>query len=272
MTALIKPQALLWRLRPLQMAVAVRQLRHAARLARALEMLRTFFPERLEAEFERGFAHCSDWHLPLGVFYRQVEEQGWFPVNWELLDEAWAHWMQQEDDHGDHLAVWLSHIPVQMFGFSDGERIFEYPPLELLRALLDENVEAVSSELLIESELYDTLNEWHPSDRRRAWQKLDRIDRDPGRHPPGARFLPALARWACGRTGNVLLDRHFDPYNHGPWFPWAEREPLCRLWRRAAPSVAALERLMAWYQTDQTRLTLLTNFLINGGSTDEFDW
>ncbi|RMG72448.1 MAG: hypothetical protein D6722_05415, partial [Bacteroidetes bacterium] len=81
-----------------------------------------------------------------------------------------------------------------------------------------------------------------------------------------------LARWACGRTGNVLLDRHFDPYNHGPWFPWAEQESLRTLWRRAAPVVDALERLMAWYRDDPARLTLLTKFLINGGSTDEFDW
>jgi hypothetical protein len=277
-TRLLRPDALLQRLRPVTVATTARELRDATRLYHALALLRTHFPAELETEFSRAALQPLEWHRALGAVCALVEQHGWLPINWAALNEAWALWMQSagdDDERGDHLAAYIYYIPVEMYGFSDHEKIFEFPPMELLRALLDKNVEVVSSDLLVAAELYDALeHDWGERQRQAAWQRLEQIERDPGRYASdAARFLPELARWACGNTGNPLLDHHFDPYNAGPWYTWAEELPrVRRWWQRARPVVDMFHRLMAWCEQDQANLTKLTHFFINGDNINDFDW
>ena len=78
-------------------------------------------------------------------------------------------------------------------------------------------------------------------ERARAWEILRGVEQNPGRYPEPVRWLPELARWACRRTGNPLLDRpsaaHWvEPYHDGLWLSWEsepEVEQTRSAWRRA---------------------------------------
>jgi hypothetical protein len=180
-----------------------------------------------------------------------------------------------EEEQGDHLAVFLHYLPVTLYGFTDGETLFEFPPMELLHALLANcEIHAVSSQLLIESEIYDNLEQWDEQNRTSAWQRLEQIEADPGRYPEPVRWLPELARWACHRTGNFMLDQQFDPYHNGPWLTWRENDLLQvqTAWRRAKPVIEVFHRLMQWYEADSANLLKLADFLMQGGNCEQLDW
>lgn len=275
---LLRPGALLQRLRPVSVTTAAQTLRDATRLHHSLSLLRTHFPAELTEEFGRAPLQPGDWHRPLGILCSLAEQQHWFPINWAALNEAWSLWMHMDepDDRGDQMAAYIYYIPVEMYGFTDHEKIYEFPPMELLRALLDENVGAVTSELLVQAELYDALDhDWGDRQRQAAWARLEQIESDPGRYAPSdaARFLPELARWACAKTGNPLLDRHFDPFQHGPWYSWAEDLPrVRRWWQRARPVLEMFHRLLAWYEQDPTNLAKLTHYFIEGDNLNDLNW
>jgi hypothetical protein len=186
-------------------------------------------------------------------------------------------WMETygEQDADEHLAVFLHYIPVRLFGFSADD--FSYVPenriYELFWVLLKPGVGQTSSEVLIEAELYDMLDEWTDKDRGAVWQRLDDIAADPGRYPEPLQALEPVARWVCGRTGNIILDRSFQPYQDGPWFTWAEDLQRVRdTWQRARPVLDWGRRLEQWYQNDNSNLSKLAYFLMEGVDHDELDW
>jgi hypothetical protein len=145
--------------------------------------------------------------------------------------------------------------------------------MELMRALLnDPFVEEVSPDLLTAVEIYDGLSDWTEADRETAWERLRAIEADPGRYPEPVRWLPELARWACGRTGNFILDQSFD-LNRGPWLSWQnDLEQVRTAWRRARPVIDQFHRLIDWVEADQSRLTLLTYALMEGTHYDHLEW
>jgi hypothetical protein len=163
---------------------------------------------------------------------------------------------------------------IKLYGFVD-EALFECPPMELLHALLApaDEVNAVSVQLLEQAGIDEELDEiWLEADRQRAWALLYTIENNPGQYPEPARWLPELARWACRRTGNVILDRHFDPYRDGPWFRWNELSEVQNTWQRAQPVIHALDRLRVWAEADPDNLAALARFLMRGGSTEPLNW
>jgi len=268
----LRPWALLERLRPVKLEALTHQLRGYERLNLALRLIQQHFPAALA---DYADLSSTGWWEVLAHLANLVEEQSWFEVNWPVLNEAWAYWMQDPDEEqGDHLAVFLHYIPVTLYGFTDDETLFEFPPMELLHTLLaDCDIGAVSSQLLIDAEIYDNLDSWRQQDREAIWQLLHGIEADPGRYPEPVRWLPELARWACHRTGNVMLDRHVDPYQAGPWFSWHhDLDEIRHAWRRAQPVIQVFQRLMNWYEHDSSNLAKLANFMMNGGNTDELDW
>jgi hypothetical protein len=87
------------------------------------------------------------------------------------------------------------------------------------------------------------------------------------------RWLPELARWACHRTGNFMLDRRFDPYDKGPWLTWqGDLEEVKVAWRRARPIIEAFDRLMRWRLAGEANIAALAHFIMTGGSCDRLDW
>ncbi len=218
------------------------------------------------------------WWQVLGSLANLVDEYEWLEIDWEVLNEAWAHWQgaeQGEATHGSHLAVYLDYIPVKMYGFDCNGPMYEFPPIELFHALFSTKctVQTVSADLLINIEVYDEFdNVWTPGDQQQAWQLLDEIESDPGQYSEPVRWLPELVRWACHQTGNPMLDKSFDPYRDGPWYPWDDIDEVRYAWQRAQNVIKAFHRLMEWYEADNSRLALLVYFLMEGGGADGLDW
>jgi len=219
----------------------------------------------------------TTWWAVLHYLACLVEEYEWFQVNWDVLNDAYMLWMETygEEDADEQLAVFLHYIPVKLFGFSaeDFSYASENRVYELFWVLLKPNVTQTSSEVLIEAELYDILDEWTDQDRAALWQRLDDSAADPGRYPEPVQALLPVARWVCGRTGNFMLDKCFLPYQDGPWFTWAEDLQRVRdAWQRARPVLDYGHRLEQWYQDDSSNLTKLAQFLMEGTHYDELDW
>lgn len=268
MDRLLKPGAFLARRRPVGLTALGRRLRAAHRTGLALQLLAEFFPEQVTGRY-RNLAGQSWWQL-LHHLVSLVEGERWFEIDWESLNLAWAAWEEEPAEAGRQLALWLQYVPVRLHGFSPGDSLFEYPPLELMRALFDPELTTVSSNVLIEAELWDNLAGWGAADRARAWERLNELEADPGLYPEPARWLPELVRWACGRTGNFLLDRF--SRHPGLWLSWRDAPEIRIAYRRAQPALAQLTRLMAWYEADPARLALLARCLTEGVNHDHLDW
>jgi hypothetical protein len=258
---------LLRRLRPVQLAAVVRQGQQYRRTVLGLKLLHQYFPAELDSY--QDLASVGWWEI-LAVLANLVGESGWFEVDWDSLNLAWAGWMEAADDEGDYLALFLEYLPVRLYGFTP-EELAEFPVMELFRVLLDERVVEASPNLLIATELYDGLSDWQEADRAAVWERLRAIEADPGRYPEPVRWLPELARWACQRTNNFILDRTFD-LERGPWLSWQDPEQVRTAWRRARPVIEQFRRLTQWVETDQSRLTLLAYALMEGNHYDELEW
>ncbi len=226
-------------------------------------------------------ANSVGWWEVLGELVRRVEEQEWFEINWPALDDAWAWWQgdgekEHEDDPGSHLAVFLEYIPLNMYGFNCQETMYEFPPVELFHALFSTKctITNISASLLIDIEVYDEEWDevWTPDDRTRAWALISDIESDSGAWSEPIRWLPEIIRWACHQTGNPILDTIFDPYKDGPWFLWEDFQDVSNSWQRARGVINAFQRLMTWYEKDNSRLSLLSGFLMEGEYSDDLDW
>lgn len=296
---LIKLERLLRRLRPARAVTIAVRLQSYQRLMLALRLLRRLFPRTFESEHRylasfvvlhqppcgqeddmkamgQGLLGVSWWEVLTRILF-EVQAEEWFDVNWPVLNDAFARWIAEPDrNNGDHLAVYLHHLPIKLYGLAEkAETLFEYPPLELLHALLaDCDIRHVSAKTLEDAELYDNLEDWTEADRESAWVLLDAIDSDPGLWPEAVRELPGLARWACHKSGNIILDRRFDPTDRNTvWLQWAEHLESVKLAvRRARPVLRSFQRLLAWYQADPTRLSKLADFLIQGDNCNDLNW
>ncbi len=210
-----KPWAALRFYRAVQLQAIAGLIRNYHCTGVALQRLHDNFASELEQ-----FANLADvgWWQILAVLLNAIEQANWFEADWELLNQAWAYWEHRPEDDGQLLASYLYHIPVKLHGFSPADRLKDRP-IELMYALFSDEVEAVSADLLIAIEFYDNdLEEWCRNVRSQAWQRLLAIETDPGRYPEPVRWLPELVRWACGKTGNFILDRPASsPYLHLSW-------------------------------------------------------
>lgn len=272
----LRPWAPLHRLRPVKIETLTHQLNTYERTVTGLRLIETYFPHALA---DYGDLSQTGWWEILAHLNNLIEEAGWWEVNWTALNEAWAWWMEDPMENGERMALFLTTIPVRHYGLTQ-ETILKFPPLELLYILLDGAAGVASSDLLIALEWYDAIDQWHPSDRDAVWTRLHAIEANPGPYPETVRWLPELARWACRRTGNHLLDlegtiRWGDPNQDGSWLRWTsalEVEQTRSAWRRARPVIDQFRRLMTWYEADPNRLSLLADFLMEGINYDHLDW
>lgn len=248
----LKPRAQARRARPLELAavaVILRQRRY--RLLLALRLLGEHFPEAL-AEIKGRDVSGPGWWGVLGYFIGLANKAGWFDVDWKLVEQAWFWWGRKPDlDRGSLLATFLHHLPIRLHGFH--KRIFNYPPMRLMQALLAGPPIEVTTARERAVGLADLFENWTGADRQAAWDRLSLAAGGPDLPEP-LRRLPELARWACHQTGNPILDRTFDPHSPESWFTWADDLPAVRrYWRQARPLIEELDRLMDWYERDPNR-------------------
>lgn len=267
----LKPGAGLARLRPLTVEWVSRRLQGSARLSTALQRLEQCFPG-----VAAQYADLKEvaWYEILAQLANLIEAENWFEINWPLLNEAWAAWLADDSENGDHLATFLDYVPVVLYGFDHRGELFDYPPLELLHALLAEcELAVISPAMLIYSDLYEAIDSWSHNDRQAAWSRLGRIEADPGRYPEPVRALPQLARWVCHRSGNLILDTAFDAYDPlcFSWIPWDDQAQVTALrtaWPMAQRLIPKLNEIMEWYQDDPSTLVALADFLTEDTDDD----
>lgn len=279
---ILRPWAFLRRLRPVKISTLAGRLREWRRSSASLELLQQHFPETLRAY--DALTEPRWWEI-LAHLLNQVEENDWFEVDWNLLNMAWAWWMEEDGetgaDQGNALAAFLVYLPLKLYGFSQSDLLHATLPVELLHALLSPQVEAVTSSLLLALEIYDQHFEevWGAVEQARAWEILRGVEQNPGRYPEPVRWLPELARWVGHTTHNPILDLAAGAGNSdttAAWppsrFAWAnDLAEVQSAWRRARPVIYQLERLERWIEADASRISLLYTFF-SEGSYDQLDW
>lgn len=203
---------------------------------------------------------------------------------WDLLNEAWTAWLEHPEDNGDHLATFLRYIPVRFYGFNREPASIQlfhaemdlhikfFPPMELLYVLLaPSGADEISPELLTAAKLFAVESDWDEPGRGAAWERLNAIEADPESYPELARWLPALARWACGSTDNPILKWSFATYyqDNGPRFAWDTDVEKARLaWQEAKPVIEHLDLLLEWCRERAENLVILAEFLTSGKNVE----
>jgi hypothetical protein len=276
--AQLRPWAPLHRLWPVRLAAVKTQLQNCQRAIIGLRLVEQYFPEALD---QYGDLARTTWWDILVDLANLAEDAGWFELDWDVLNEAWAAWLEQADENGDHLATFLRYIPIRLYGFnreSAAIQLFQaeaglhlefFPPMELLYVLLDPAAAEISSGLLAAAELFDVESDWDELDREAAWERLYAIEADPEAYPELARWLPALARWACGCTDNPILQWSFAAHyqDNGPRFAWATDVDQARsAWQEAKPVIEQLDQLLVWCRESAENLVSLAEFLMTGNN------
>lgn len=273
----IKPAAILGRLRPVKVEAAAQLLQEYGRTTTALHLLKRLFPESFKSY--PPLSHPI-WPEVLIHVLRTAEAADWFQVNWMDVHSRLRMWETDERENGKLLAYFLQHIPVQQYGFTprgfSSPTIGEYPLMELMYVLLSgsKDLTSISSEILIELEVYDAFDDiWTEVERQMAWQRLYEVEKRPQRFPKLVRMLPSLARWAIGQTGNPLLDyppvRWLDElvaehcgYHYR--FAWTEADRVRGFWQQAKPILHQRDRLVEWSRQNPNPLIVLFNFFAEG--------
>jgi hypothetical protein len=238
-----------------------------------LGLIETYFPKALAQYGDLG--QVNWWDLLVDLV-NLAEDAGWFEPEWEVLNQAWVEWLENSEDSGASLATFLRDIPFKLYGFNrepasiqifnaePGLFIEFFPPAELLYVLLDPAADVVSSGLLVAAELYDRWDDWDEASREMVWKPLHNIEVEPEAYPESARWLPALARWACSTTDNPILKRSFSLYygDGGERFSWKTDVDKARLtWQEAKPVIKQFDRLLKWCRESATNLVSLADFL-----------
>lgn len=244
------------------------------RSCKAWGLIATHFPQ---VNFAQEDGNLPWWEVAAKLF-NHVEKNGFFEVNWRVLNTAWNIWRAVDettgrpvDPNGNYLAMFLDCMPITFYGMET--EIHQFPPLELLRTFLGREPKAVTAELLITTGLYDSykVEDWSEADRQRAWERVHRIERNPHKYPGPVRWIPNMARWACGDTGNVILDTTYKRFEDGPWYEWHTLQAIKRAWQRAHPIVLQREPFLKW-ASEPGRLARLTRFLMQDTKGDHYEW
>jgi len=243
---LLRPTALLRRVRPVRLGVALTELRGAHRTAQALALIARFFPDELEDCGPR-----DSWLDLLWRLLKRCEAAGWFEPHWTLLDDLYDWHMQSGDEDSDEddvenkqmylMAEFLTTIPVRRYWFDEETWLNtvadEWPLFSTVRSRVDSNFNYGDE---------DSLEDWD----------VDRLVSDPAWALMEAPFnaVPALVQFCRQETGNPLLDTGVSILQiwegNGPGFEsytWADDlERVKELAAEARPIWAAIEALEKW--------------------------
>ncbi|MFN8456956.1 MAG: hypothetical protein U0401_20205 [Anaerolineae bacterium] len=165
------------------------------------------------------------WYEILAYLLNQVEEQEWFEVDWNVLNMAWAWWMEGEEDNegdqGNALAAFLIYIPVKRYGFSQSDLPTQSGRWSCCTLCYHLTCRAVHSSLLVALEIYDQpFEEVKLAEQAVAWRFYGRWSRT--LLLPGAGTLAAGIGPLVGHiTHNPILDMaagadHLEPATWPP--------------------------------------------------------
>lgn len=248
---LLRPARLVRRLRPVRLGWAAQELEEHRRTAAAYGLIERFFPDKLEP--------VGEWYEVLREFLRMVEAADWFPIDWPWLDDLWMMAEQtgidEEDGHEPDgmrtMAEYCRFIPVAYYGLwseeEDAEEVYyTHPVMALIAGLLghidydDQLVDLVGADI--------DGNGLHPA------TNLALFTERAAAQPEPLCWLPEVAPFAIGKTGNQLLDSrlsHIERYEAMDMWIWGSERDLAhlrRLWQEAKPLWEKIEKFNDWGQ------------------------
>lgn len=240
---LLKPASVMRRLRPLKLEAVLQGLLDWDYLRQAVQLAQLVAPQELEGIDHNGFP--AWWELMREII-GAVETEGWFDIDRSQLDADWQYMMEDPDSGRHHFAQWLTCIPVELYGFSDYDDDWpeQYPPMALLAGLLGER--DISQEHVLKLiEEYDITTDFGEITCSQLRDRLNTADFS-GYEPPLC-WLPDIARIACGRTGNTLLDLSSYMEEEPLGWTWAEDLELAKqTYAAAAPLVERMREFLTW--------------------------
>jgi hypothetical protein len=189
----------------------------------------------------------------------------WFEVN-DFLLESLPQWLQSEQDWPEVVELLVTEgPPVELLGFYEDELRADYAPVGLLRALLGDPAEINCSGSNFAPDFFpDWQGRLTETGKLAAWARLEDVEADPHRYPRQFHDLPVLARWACHRTGNPILDNinYCDECGHSYQLRWSDLAEIKTAWQQARPAREKLGRLAAWHAADPGCLSNIARFLM----------
>ncbi len=197
------------------------------RLRQAEDLIERYFPGK-PVVGKTHMCFCPDWLGVLSTFLDYVEQAGWFGVDWPTLDYLllWAQDDYQETDEELNDLNWeapgfaisadyLTGIPVKCFGLGgiygcfDESPLMQYPPLQMLWALLGCPVGLVQHYLPNFPVFHNLI--WTQAIQTAAQRRLARLDITT--LPKPLCWLLEMSKYACAKTGNVIMDTTIDATN-----------------------------------------------------------
>ncbi len=266
-------RALPARLRPATLTVMTRQLREWQRLGRALALARRVDPDPVW--------HFDDlagirWDEILHDLFNHFAVRNTFPLDIWSLDGAFEGFWEDPGLNAVDLEMYLDYIPLAVQG--PDEAMLARPALRLIKGLLDESLEDAARQRLCRSWPAAVQKaagqKWRaPTARWMAWQRLRAIEAEPDLFPEPARLLPALARWGCGCTGNLILDGKPTGWHEADYrYTWEQLPRIRAAWQAAQPFMEISERIIAWSEAADRNLIRLAFALMKGTHYEQLDW
>lgn len=250
---LLRPARLVRRLRPVRLGVAAQELEELRRTAAAYGLIERFFPD---APLEPG----GEWYDVLRDFLRLVEAADWFPIDWGWLDDLFMMAQQTgiEEEDGTEpdglrmMAEYIEGVPVDYRGLwaeeEDPEDVFyTYPEMVLIAGLLG-HIEYDDQLVALVGDDIDG-NGLHPA------TNLALFAERAAEAPEPLCWLPEMARFGGGKTGNKLLDTrlsHIERYEAMDLWSWGSERDLAhlrKLWQEAKPLWEKIEKFNEWGQS-----------------------
>ena len=267
-------RALPARLRPATLTVMTRQLRAWQRLGRALALARRVDPDPVW--------HFDDlagirWDEILHDLFNQVAVRNTFPLDVHRLDGAWWGFWEDPESNAVDLEMYLDYIPLAVQGL-DEAALARHPALRLITGLLDESLadaaRARRCRSLPAAVQKAASQKWRaPAARQAAWQRLRAIEAEPDLFPEPARLLPALVRWGCGCTGNLILDGKPTGWHEADYrYTWEQLPRIRAAWQAAQPVMEISERIIEWSEAADRNLIRLAFALMKGTHYEQLDW
>lgn len=271
---ILNPYQVLTRLRPVKLWPIGKAIFPHLRRVQALFLLRRFFPGDLW-----DVLPLDDWTDILRYFLFTIEAKYEIDMDWGTLDDLyqWAMEDSPETDEEDEDPAWepggyswlaeaLRVIPVRCFGWDtegwNEPQITDYPAMQLLQALLEPGGhEAPPGGGFA---FLEHLGDWDEADKMEALDRLDRLD--VSGLPEPLCWLPELGRYACGETGNDLLDQANGFEKWTGWHTWDELEAVAAQYVEARAVFEKMESFNAWAcpggEGSEERLRLISSLII----------
>lgn len=269
------------RFQPIKLSMVAHAISTEWRRIAVLRLCHTYFPEAV-----RDIIPIIGWIDALRYFLAHIDQAGWFEPDWRSLNQliqfAYEDYPESEEEEQDPdwepdafgpLADAFSNIPVEAFGLYDALSgpvdMASWPPLLLLNCLCYPdgfNLEKNFPDLAKRSEAKElrTIKVGLPSEigqlkqirkniQETNYRRTQALDLTRLEYP--INLLPEITRYACGKTGNPLMDNSSNFENWSgfgeDWYSWdTDLDQLKGDWQMAQAMLGRIEAFLMWADSE----------------------